>query len=94
MVASLERRNVHIAVSSERRNVHNGRCHVGKIQSRPGWGHKPCTYIRPTAIYTHINSKTTQEPRSLHSDLEYFQVQQPSNGLWLGLELGLGLGSG
>ena len=42
-------------------------------------------HLRPTAIYTYINYKTTQESRSLHSDLEYFQVQQRSNGLWLGL---------
>ena len=38
----------------------------------------------------YMNCKTTQESRSLHSDLESFHVPQPSYGLWLGLGLGLG----
>ena len=40
-------------------------------------------HLRPTAIYAYINCKTTQDSRPLHSDLESFHVQQPSNGLSL-----------
>ena len=61
-----------------------------KKSSPPGWGHKACIHPRPTAIYAYENCKTTQESRSPHSDQESFQVLQASNGLSLGLELGLG----
>ena len=43
-------------------------------------------------LYTYINHKTTQESRSLDSDLESFQAQQLSTAYGLCLGLGIGVG--